>query len=109
MLRLVTNADNEITASLAKTAPVSELFLFTRKNAEGSTLCAKDGAIWFKDEKVVDTADILLPGVHNVENYMTAIGVVWGDVSLESIRYIAKHFGKIPHRIELTREINGVK
>lgn len=107
--RLVTNADNEITASLAKTAPVSELFLFTRKNAEGSTLCAKDGAIWFKDEKVVDTADILLPGVHNVENYMTAIGVVWGDVSLESIRYIAKHFGKIPHRIEFTREINGVK
>ena len=107
--RLVTNADNEITASLAKTAPVSELFLFTRKNVEGSTLCAKDGAIWFKDEKIADTADILLPGVHNVENYMTAIGVVWGDVSLESIRYIAKHFGKIPHRIEFTREIDGVK
>ncbi len=107
--RLVTNADNEITAALAQTADVPELYTFSRKPGTNAPLHLEDGWICFKDQKIVDTGEILLPGVHNIENYMAAIGMVWTDVSAESIAYVAKHFGKIPHRIEFTREVRGVR
>jgi UDP-N-acetylmuramoylalanine--D-glutamate ligase len=58
---------------------------------------------------VLKTEDILLPGVHNVENYMAAIGAVEGLVSDEDIRYIAKNFGGVEHRIELVRIKDGVR
>jgi len=51
----------------------------------------------------------LLPGVHNVENYMAAIGAVIDYVDIDTIKGVASTFGKIPHRIEFIRELNGVK
>ena len=47
--------------------------------------------------------------MHNVENYMTAICAVWGDVSADSIRKVAREFGGVEHRAEFVRELDGVK
>ena len=52
---------------------------------------------------------ILLPGEHNVENYMAAIGAVDGLVSDETIRAFARTFGGVEHRIELVRTLDGVR
>lgn len=54
-------------------------------------------------------ADILIPGVHNVENYMAAIAAVESLVDDEIIRQVAKTFGGVEHRIELVRKLNGVR
>ena len=54
-------------------------------------------------EEVLDIHDILLPGVHNIENYMAAIAAVEGLVDDETIRQVAKNFGGVEHRIELVR------
>ncbi len=53
--------------------------------------------------------DIRIPGMHNVENYLTAISAVWGEVAVETIVHVAKTFGGVEHRIEFVREVNGVK
>jgi UDP-N-acetylmuramoylalanine--D-glutamate ligase len=58
---------------------------------------------------VMNKNDIIIPGDHNIENYCTAISAVWGDVSVENIKNIAKTFAGVEHRIEFVREFNGVK
>jgi len=55
------------------------------------------------------TSDIRLVGRHNLENYMTAIALLDGLVSYNSIRKVAVEFGGVEHRMEFVREINGVK
>ena len=58
---------------------------------------------------MLDTADIKLPGVHNIENYMAAVAAVDGMVPDEAIRAFARTFGGVEHRIELVRELDGVR
>ena len=60
-------------------------------------------------DPVLDTRDILIPGVHNVENYMAAILAVEGLVEDEIIRKVAREFGGVEHRIELVRVKDGVR
>ena len=59
--------------------------------------------------EVLPVKDILLPGVHNVENYMAAIAALDGMVPDEVIRRFAKTCGGVEHRIELVRELHGVR
>ncbi|MEG1449044.1 MAG: cyanophycin synthetase, partial [Oscillospiraceae bacterium] len=53
--------------------------------------------------------EIKIPGIHNVDNFLTAICAVWGEVCAEDIREFAKTFGGVPHRIEFVREKDGVR
>ena len=102
---LVLNGDNEITASFAG---AGQTHFFSRK---GRTNCVweENGAIYRRGEKILETADILIPGTHNVENYMAAIAAVDGLVSDDTIRQVARNFGGVEHRIELVRIKDGVK
>ncbi len=106
--RLVLNLDNEITASYADEANSSVSFFSRFKNVEAGC-CIKDDAIYLNGEKIVDKSDILLPGEHNVENYMAAIAATDGLVSEDSIVSVAKNFGGVEHRIELVRVHKGVR
>ena len=58
--------------------------------------------------RVLNLDSILIPGRHNIENYMAAISLTWGMVSEPTIYYIAKTFGGVEHRLELVRELDGV-
>ncbi len=73
-----------------------------------------DGVIVIREadgsaREVIKTADIKLPGRHNVENYMTAIAITNGFVSPETVKEIATTFGGVEHRCEFVRELDGVK
>lgn len=72
---------------------------------EGNILFSENGNI----TKVMHKSDIRIPGMHNVENYCTAICAVWGEVSIDTITKIARSFGGVEHRIEFVREYKGVK
>ena len=102
---LILNADNDITAGFAGNGTTR---FFSRQGKEAHVI-VKDGMIYRGGEAVLNTADILIPGVHNVENYMAAIAMVEGLVSDESIRHVAKNFGGVEHRIELVRIKDGVR
>ncbi len=101
---LVLNADNAITASLRGNGVTK----FFSRRGEGY-VCIKDGTIYRGEQAVLSVADILLPGVHNIENYMAAIAMVEGLVEDETVRQVAKTFGGVEHRIELVRIKDGVR
>ena len=102
---LVVNADNDITAPLAGPG-ATHAFSRAGKNVR---VRLEDGIIYRDGTPVLNKHDILLPGEHNVENYMAAIAVVEGLVEDETIRTVAKTFGGVAHRIELVRVKDGVR
>ena len=101
---LILNADNPITAAFRGNGKT--LFFSRQKEAD---VCLADGVICRHGQKVLKTSEILIPGVHNVENYMAAIAMVDGLVSDETIRQVARTFGGVEHRIELVRVKDGVR
>ena len=106
--RLVLNYDNEITRSFAPKAR-GEVTFFSRLGRDEAAVALREEVICRNGEKVLPVQDILLPGVHNVENYMAAIAAVEGLVPDQVIRDYARTFGGVEHRIELVRELDGVR
>jgi UDP-N-acetylmuramoylalanine--D-glutamate ligase len=112
--RLVTNDDNDITAKLAEAeADKRSVTLFsTQSSPAGTALSVKDGMITLTeggvDTSLLSVSDILLPGEHNVQNYMTAIGLVHDLVTPEAIRAVATTFSGVEHRLERVRTLHGV-
>lgn len=115
--RLVLNWGCEATRGMAELTSADITYFSAKSEPELKNASAavfdRDGAIVRKtasgEEKILDIADIKLPGRHNVENYMTAISLTWGYVSRETIVGTARSFGGVEHRCELVREFDGVK
>ena len=103
--KLVLNADNAITDGFVGPG---ETVKFSRLG-KNEACWVEDGMIYRGDTAVLNTADILIPGQHNVENYMAAILAVEGLVDDEVIRQVAKTFGGVEHRVELVRVKDGVR
>ena len=103
---LVVNADNELTATLKGNGTT---YAFSRQGKKGSRVTCSGNKILLDGVPVLDTGDILLPGVHNIENYMAAVLMVEGLVSMETVANVAKTFGGVEHRIELVRIKDGVR
>ena len=61
------------------------------------------------DAPIMHRDEITILGDHNVANYLAAISAVWGYVSVESIKKVAREFKGVEHRIEFVRELDGVK
>ena len=110
--KAVFNYDNSITREFSESAP-GQAVLFSRRQELTQGVYVKDGAIWVSNREgsraVLPLADILLPGEHNVENYMAAIAAVDGLVPDEVIRAFAAQFAGVEHRIELVRTLDGVR
>ncbi len=102
---LILNADNEITAPFS--GPGVTRF-FSRQGRK-THVRLEDHVIYRGGEAVLNASDILIPGVHNVENYMAAMAAVEGIVPDEAICRVAKSFGGVEHRIELVRIKDGVR
>lgn len=91
-----------------------KLYEFSVKHpVQNGTYLDENGNIVYsengKHTKLFSKDIIRIPGMHNVENYCTAITAVWGLVSAENMKKIAETFGGVEHRIEFVREFKGVK
>ena len=103
---LILNLDNGITNQFTGNGKTR---WFSRLGKTDNGICLDGDWILRDGEKVLDTKDIVIPGVHNVENYMAAILAVEGLVDDDTIRRVARTFGGVEHRIELVRVKDGVK
>ena len=118
--RVVLNAENDVCASFdfgerdylyfsSKKTGYAEFSLKRGERAifvrDGMIICA-DGK---SEREILAAKDIKLPGKHNVENYMTAIALTYGEVDLDIYREVAKSFGGVAHRLELVATIDGVR
>jgi len=108
----VLNYDNDVTRRMADIAK-GRVEFFSRAGMDGDGIVISDGWIARRAaggvEKLIKKDEILIPGEHNVENYMAAAGAVRGLVAAEQMRQVAREFGGVPHRIELVREKDGVR
>lgn len=106
------NQDNAITNEQSSRS-IGKVRLFSRQNEPDEGVFLRGDAIISRkngtERQVMTTTDILLPGIHNVENYMAAIAAVDGLVSEEVIRHVAQTFAGVEHRIELVRTLRGVR
>lgn len=106
--KLVVNMDNAITHSFVGKAK-GRVEEFSRFGIPENGVYLQDGTIYRNGKKIMDAADIRIPGVHNIENYMAAACAVEGFASDADIDAVARSFGGVEHRIELVRELDGVR
>lgn len=107
---LVTNIGNDITSNFGTEAKLSgvKTRMFSAKNNSGNIHISGD-TIYYGLKPIIEVADILLPGKHNVENYMAAIGATYDFVTPEDVKKVATTFGGVEHRLEYVRTVKGVK
>ena len=132
--RVVLNAGNSVTAGIIRDLSASGEYtvdVFTAKKTpetareiphNGSTAVYEAG-----DRKIVfdrfcracgacegrkyefDRDDLLLPGLHNVENLMAAALLLRTEITEEDVYAVASTFRGVEHRLEPVRELDGVK
>lgn len=110
--RLILNYDNDITRDFGNEVK-GECVYFSRINQLYNGVILKNNKIIVKNDEeeteIVDVDSIKIPGVHNIENYMAATAATIQFVEPETIKKIATTFNGVEHRIELVRELNGIK
>lgn len=110
--RAVLNLDNDITREMQDETR-GECLMFSHKEKvafgsflEGRKLCFADRT---GKHEVMTIDDIFIKGMYNVENYLAAISALWGIVSPENMREVARTFKGVEHRREFIRNLNGVE
>ncbi|WP_160693454.1 UDP-N-acetylmuramoyl-L-alanine--D-glutamate ligase [Clostridium sp. C2-6-12] len=105
---LVINRENEITYEFKKEAKgIVREFSSKREISDGAYY--SDGILYLEGKEVCKKEDIVIKGMHNVENYLAAFISTKDDVSIETMKKVAETFKGVEHRCELVREIGGVK
>ena len=110
--KLVLNRDNAVTAACADEAN-SFVWWFSRKEPVSPGIYLRpDGmicaAVNGEETEVLPASDIRIPGMHNVENMMTAFAAVWGLADIDAMCSVARTFTGVAHRLETVRVRNGV-
>ena len=106
--KVILNYDNAITRGFAADANGTVEY-FSRQTKPENGVYLEDGVIYRNGKRIMAAADIRIPGVHNIENYMAAACAVEGLATEEDIDEIARTFAGVEHRIEFVRELDGVK
>ncbi|BCZ44059.1 UDP-N-acetylmuramoylalanine--D-glutamate ligase [Clostridium gelidum] len=105
---LIVNRENEITHDFKKEAKgIVKEFSSNREILDGSYY--KEGVLYVEGKEVCKKDDIVIKGMHNVENYLAAFIATKDDVSVETMKKVAETFTGVEHRCELVREMDGVK
>jgi UDP-N-acetylmuramoylalanine--D-glutamate ligase len=114
----VLNADNEWTANVGDKTPAQKIFFSRERELTAGIFLRGDEVIHrapadlngCKERVLLKLADIPLPGTHNLENVMAALGAGLAcGVSVESMREAVRHFKAVEHRLEFVAERDGVK
>lgn len=115
--RAVLNYDNPITRSMAASTAARIVWFSSAHNppaaSHGDFLYLKDRVITLRrdgeDTPLLPLSEIRLPGRHNAENYMAAIGATLDLATPEDLLAVARSFTGVAHRIEYVCERRGVR
>jgi UDP-N-acetylmuramoylalanine--D-glutamate ligase len=106
---LIVNADQEETLEIARHSKATVIPFSTKKEVSwGADL--RDGWICFRGERVMKIKEVALPGVHNLENILSAMAAAkLTGVDDEAIQEVLRTFTGVRHRLQYVAEINGRK
>lgn len=104
----IINFDDPVIGDNLSQIHAKTYYFSSQKVVNGAYL--RDGIIYFRDEPVLPINQIKLPGEHNLKNVLAAIcaAKIIG-VKNQSITHAVAQFNGLPHRLELLKEIAGVK
>jgi UDP-N-acetylmuramoylalanine--D-glutamate ligase len=110
----IINGDNEITKQLEKEIKSRVMKFSKNKINSGQAVYADNKVIYFNngidEKKIMETEKIKLKGEHNLENILAAIAVaVVLGIEIEKIKKAVTEFSGVAYRLELVRELDGVK
>ncbi|QAA30756.1 UDP-N-acetylmuramoyl-L-alanine--D-glutamate ligase [Clostridium manihotivorum] len=105
---LVINTENDITAGFRNEA-IGKVREFSSKRKLEDGAYFEDGSLYILGKEVCKKNDIVIKGMHNVENYLAAFAATYEEVSIQSMKAVATTFGGVEHRSEFVRELDGVK
>ena len=105
----IVNAEQEETMAVAKESNAKIIPFSTRRVLqEGAYI--REGWIYFNDEQIMGTKDILLPGAHNLENVLSAIAAAkLSGVNNEAIFNVLNTFSGVKHRLQFISEFKERK
>ena len=110
--RLVLNLDNDVTAACASEAHGEVLWFSRRQAVDNGFFLRPDGMICGSEKgeltEILPASELLIPGVHNIENMMAAFAAVRGFVDPAVMRSVARSFTGVAHRLEKIRVLRGV-
>ncbi|WP_300382434.1 UDP-N-acetylmuramoyl-L-alanine--D-glutamate ligase [Clostridium sp.] len=105
---LILNRENEITHSFLGEEKGS-VYEFSSKRKIKDGAYYDSGNLYLRGKEVCKKEDIIIKGMHNIENFLAAFLAVENDVKLEEMKKVAETFVGVEHRCELVRELDGVK
>ena len=104
----IINQGNEDAFRITKDIKSTKKYFSSKEKIDGAYL--ENDALYYYGEKIIDTKDIKLQGVHNYENIMCAIMIAKElNISNEIMCDVIKEFSGVEHRIEYVRTLNGVE
>lgn len=108
---LVVNADDELCRGFAEEAK-AKLRYFSGAGRVENGVYTENGTIYRaaagEVRPIVNTDEILLPGRHNVLNFMAAFAATEGLADDECCAKAAREFKGVEHRLETVRIVGGV-
>lgn len=104
----VLNYDDPIVRAFADGVKAKTVWFSVKERVNGAYYLGGD--LYFKEEKILSAEEMLLPGVHNVQNGLAALACakILG-VPSERIAASLKEFKGIRHRIESVAIVDGVE
>ena len=106
---LIVNFDQEETMEIARLTK-AKIIPFSTKQVLSVGAYVSDDWICFNGEKVVPLEKIALPGVHNLENILSAMAAAkLSGVENADIEEVLKSFTGVKHRLQFVAEINNRK
>lgn len=110
----VINYDYPESRKLKKVGEAKKYYFSGRQKIEEGAYITESGEVFTSvgpsEEKICSLEDIKLIGRHNLENIAAAsvVGKLLG-IKTGTITKAVENFSGLPHRLELVREINGIK
>lgn len=104
---LILNFDQEECTQLAVETKATVIPFSTEQYLENG-VSVKDGYVYFKGEKVIESNKIVLPGKFNLENILASVAAAkLSGVSNAAIEKVLTTFQGVRHRLQFVRNFNG--
>jgi UDP-N-acetylmuramoylalanine--D-glutamate ligase len=105
-----TSADFAVVNARADLPPLRARKITFSALTEDADFTLRDGVIFYQGTPVLDQAATKLPGIHNAENLMAALGIGLAlGVDLERTAGAVTQYTAPVHRCEFVRDLDGVR
>jgi len=96
---------NEFTKDIAELTPARKIPYTMVPGAH-----VEDGFIVMADQRIMKTSELGIVGKHNIDNACAAITAAWHVTqNATAVHRALTEFKGLPHRLQLVREVDGVK